>query len=650
MVLKGGLIPMNKPRLMAMGLSLMMGASSLMPMTAYAAPKVKAPAYEQTAKTLTTQDIDMLRTLFDARAYARMYPEVVAVFGNNTQALFNHFIQYGLAEGRQINSTFNVNAYRSAYGDLNKAFGNNIINYYQHFVLFSAAENRTVTTVAAAQQSGIIVTTFTGDHLAVDDKGAVVSGSKATEIIKTNDAYTNAVDLITGKSGKEAIDAVVTGKVSTPATTEVTTETTTESKPTSSSNSSTSKPAPVETVIDMDAYNKAYSHWLETKPQEKWFSAEYSNAYYDWMDEKPNHNDYIVDDAAYDTAEEAAEAYEKDMELWRDNQPVIEDFMSIESKARYEEVLNDWKDSEPCREDYKVNIYESASAALDSYTNDLAAYNSKVNAWAEYDQYLSDKAAHEAKDNSEFEGFVTTAYVVDGTVYTSLDEANAAAGDEGEVITKYFPSNADKSDPEAGFASKDDAVAAEKAAKAPILVKEPSTSRPTEAEKPDESEYAYYEDGFESEEDANAKYNEDVSNWKTIEPEICDFADRKAFDDYYAALDEYESTSPNPEDPKYSYTSSEFESQTDADTKYMSDMNNWAEKEPEYNGLKESEQESFDEALEDWKSVEPKKEWFEVTNCPPSSEDEATPETPAEDSTESSDSSESTESTESTEP
>lgn len=616
-----------------MGLSLMMGASAFMPMTAYAAPKVKAPAYEQTAKTLTTQDIDMLRTLFDARAYARMYPEVVAVFGNNTQALFNHFIQYGLAEGRQINSTFNVNAYRSAYGDLNKAFGNNIINYYQHFVLFSAAENRTVTTVAAAQQSGIIVTTFTGDHLAVDDKGAVVSGSKATEIIKTNDAYTNAVDLITGKSGKEAIDAVVTGKVSTPATTEVATETTTESKPasSSSSNSSTSKPAPVETVIDMEAYNKAYSHWLETKPQEKWFSAEYSNAYYDWMDEKPNHNDYIVDDAAYDTAEEAAEAYEKDMELWRDNQPVIEDFMSIESKARYEEVLNDWKDSEPCREDYKVNIYESASAALDSYNNDLAAYNSKVNAWAEYDQYLSDKAAHEAKDNSEFEGFVTTAYVVDGTVYTSLDEANAAAGDGGEVTTKYFPSNVDMSDPEAGFASKDDAVAAEKAAKAPVLVEEPSTSRPTDADRPDESQYAYYEDGFTSEEDADAKYNEDVSDWQTIEPEICDFADRKAFDDYYAALDEYESTSPNPEDPKYSYTSSEFESQTDADTKYMSDMNSWAEKEPEYNGLKESEQESFDEALEDWKSVEPQKEWFTV--CTPSEStptpEESVPEAPS---------------------
>lgn len=622
---------MNKPRLMAMGLSLMMGASSLMPMVAHAAPKVTAPAYEQTAKTLTTQDIDMLRTLFDAKAYARMYPEVVAVFGNNTQALFNHFIQYGLAEGRQINSTFNVNAYRSAYGDLNKAFGGNIINYYQHYVLFGTGEGRAVTTVAAAQQSGIIVTTFTGDHLAIDDSGAVVSGSKATEIIKTNDAYTNAVDLITGKSGKEAIDAVVTGKVSTPATTEVATETTTESKPASSSNSSTSKPAPIETVIDMDAYNKAYNHWLETKPQEEMFSGEYINAYYNWMDEKPNHNDYIVDDAAYDTAEEAAEAYEKDMELWRENQPVIEDFMSIESKARYEEVLNDWKDSEPCREDYKVNIYESASAALESYNSDLAAYNSKVDAWAAYDQYLSDKAAHEAKDNSEFEGFVTTAYVVDGTVYTSLDEANAAAGDEGEVITKYFPSNADKSNPEAGFAEKDDALAAEKAAKAPVLVEEPSTLRPTEAEKPNESEYAYYEDGFASEEDANAKYNEDVSDWQTIEPEICDFADRKAFDEYYAALDEYESTSPNPEDPKYSYTSSEFESQTDADTKYMSDMNSWAEKEPEYNGLKESEKESYDEALEDWKSVEPQKEWFTV--CTPSEStpapEESVPEAPS---------------------
>lgn len=617
---------MNKPRLMAMGLSLMMGASSLMPMVAHAAPKVATPAYEQTAKTLTTQDIDMLRTLFDAKAYARMYPEVVAVFGNNTQALFNHFIQYGLAEGRQINSTFNVNAYRSAYGDLNKAFGGNIINYYQHYVLFGTGEGRVVTTVAKAQQSGIIVTTFTGDHLAVDASGAVVSGSKATEIIKTSDAYSNAVDLITGKSGKEAIEAVVTGKVSTPTVTETVTETTTESKP-ASSNSSTSKPTPIETVIDMEAYNKAYAHWLETKPQEEWFSEDYSISYSNWMDEKPNRNDYIVEDAAFDTAAEAAEAYDKDMKSWQENQPVLEDFMSIESKARYAEALKDWEDSEPNRGDYKVNIYDSASTALDAYNNALAAYNSNVDAWAAYDKYLSDKDAHEAKDNSEFEGFVTTAYVVNGTVYTSLEEATAAAGNDGEVVTKYFPSNADKSDPEAGFAAKDDAIAAEKAAKAPNSVEEPSTARPSEADKPDESDYAYYEGGFASAEDAEAKYNEDVSKWETIKPECEDFADGKDFNDYYAALNKYESTSPNPEDPKYSYTNSEFESQTDADSKYMTDMNSWAEKEPEYTGLNESEQEAFDNALESWKNGEPKKEWFTV--CTPS-ESTPVPEAPEE--------------------
>ena len=39
-------------------------------------------------------------TLFDAEYYANTYPDVKAVFGNDEKALYNHYVQYGKAEGR----------------------------------------------------------------------------------------------------------------------------------------------------------------------------------------------------------------------------------------------------------------------------------------------------------------------------------------------------------------------------------------------------------------------------------------------------------------------------------------------------------------------------------------------------------------------
>lgn len=44
-------------------------------------------------------------TVFDAEFYAEKYPDVKAVFGNDEAALYNHYVQYGKAEGRQATAT-----------------------------------------------------------------------------------------------------------------------------------------------------------------------------------------------------------------------------------------------------------------------------------------------------------------------------------------------------------------------------------------------------------------------------------------------------------------------------------------------------------------------------------------------------------------
>lgn len=116
--------------------------------------------------SLTNNTISSLYELFDAEYYASENPDVVAVYGTSKKALYQHFVQYGMIEGRSISPDFNVNAYRCAYPDLQNAFGDDISKYYEHYFIFGQQENRTFVTTEACIASGITVYDFDGKIIA----------------------------------------------------------------------------------------------------------------------------------------------------------------------------------------------------------------------------------------------------------------------------------------------------------------------------------------------------------------------------------------------------------------------------------------------------------------------------------------------------
>ncbi|SFN88683.1 hypothetical protein SAMN04487831_104222 [Pseudobutyrivibrio sp. UC1225] len=81
--------------------------------------------------------------IFDAAYYAKQNPDVANVFGSDPAKLFQHFMIFGMKEGRNISPYFDVQAYKAAYPDLQKAFGDNIALYYQHFATAGIKEHRT---------------------------------------------------------------------------------------------------------------------------------------------------------------------------------------------------------------------------------------------------------------------------------------------------------------------------------------------------------------------------------------------------------------------------------------------------------------------------------------------------------------------------
>lgn len=83
-----------------------------------------------------------LRDVFDAEYYADQYEDLEKAFGNDAEALYQHFLNYGLKEGRNMSPILDVAKYRKQYKDLDKAFGDNWDAYVDHFFNYGINENR----------------------------------------------------------------------------------------------------------------------------------------------------------------------------------------------------------------------------------------------------------------------------------------------------------------------------------------------------------------------------------------------------------------------------------------------------------------------------------------------------------------------------
>lgn len=80
--------------------------------------------------------------IFNAPDYLARYADVRAAVGSDVNAAGQHWINYGLAEGRQGNQTFLASAYLARYADLRATFGNDYKRAAEHFVRYGAAEGR----------------------------------------------------------------------------------------------------------------------------------------------------------------------------------------------------------------------------------------------------------------------------------------------------------------------------------------------------------------------------------------------------------------------------------------------------------------------------------------------------------------------------
>ncbi len=68
--------------------------------------------------------------VYNEEYYAAHNPDVIEAYGNKPGMLIQHFVNYGIYEGRQAKEDFNVETYRSQHPELNERFGDDLHYYY----------------------------------------------------------------------------------------------------------------------------------------------------------------------------------------------------------------------------------------------------------------------------------------------------------------------------------------------------------------------------------------------------------------------------------------------------------------------------------------------------------------------------------------
>lgn len=63
-------------------------------------------------------------------------------YGYDEKALLNHFLNYGLAEGRVASPIFDITYYKKNNQDLVAAYGNDLKKYCTHFAVYGMNEGR----------------------------------------------------------------------------------------------------------------------------------------------------------------------------------------------------------------------------------------------------------------------------------------------------------------------------------------------------------------------------------------------------------------------------------------------------------------------------------------------------------------------------
>ena len=156
--------------------------------------------------------------VFDADYYLKNNPDVAKWSNNDKDKALQHFINYGMAEGRRGSEAFDVQSYYNEYPDLRAAYGTDLARYYEHYMSYGKSEGRHAT--GCSKIKGLRTSAGGVDYAPVYDPGYYLSRNDDVEkaYTKTTNGGVTMLDdsavlrhfinygMAEGRRGSEAFD------------------------------------------------------------------------------------------------------------------------------------------------------------------------------------------------------------------------------------------------------------------------------------------------------------------------------------------------------------------------------------------------------------------------------------------------------------
>ena len=156
--------------------------------------------------------------VFDADYYLKNNPDVAKWSNNDKDKALQHFINYGMAEGRRGSEAFDVQSYYNEYPDLRAAYGTDLARYYEHYMSYGKSEGRHAT--GCSKIKGLRTSSGGVDYAPVYDPGYYLSRNDDVEkaYTKTTNGGVTMLDdsavlrhfinygMAEGRRGSEAFD------------------------------------------------------------------------------------------------------------------------------------------------------------------------------------------------------------------------------------------------------------------------------------------------------------------------------------------------------------------------------------------------------------------------------------------------------------
>ena len=117
--------------------------------------------------------------VFDADYYLKNNPDVAKWSNNDKDKALQHFINYGMAEGRRGSEAFDVQSYYNEYPDLRAAYGTDLARYYEHYMSYGKSEGRHAT--GCSKIKGLRTSSGGVDYAPVYDPGYYLSRNDDVE-------------------------------------------------------------------------------------------------------------------------------------------------------------------------------------------------------------------------------------------------------------------------------------------------------------------------------------------------------------------------------------------------------------------------------------------------------------------------------------